>query len=166
MDAIVFSTTGLVHLVAASLALLTGAGVLLLPKATALHKRVGYVYFAAMLVMLTTSFMLYQLFGSFGMFHWLAVISSVTLLSGMIPVWFRRRIPNWPAWHFSFMYWSVVGLYCAFAAEVFVRVPASPFFAMVGIGSALVGGIGSYFFRRKKGEWAERYAGLSAPAPK
>ena len=165
VENLVFSDTGLVHLVAACVALISGALVLFLPKATRLHIRIGYVYFAAMLVMLVTSFSLYHLFGSFGMFHWLAVVSSVTLLAGMIPVWFRRSIPNWAAWHFSFMYWSVVGLYCAFAAETFVRLPQSPFFAMVGIGSGLVGGIGAYFFRKNKDVWEAQYAARHVANP-
>ena len=35
--------------------------------------------------------------------------------------------------HFSFMYWSVRGLYAAFAAEVLTRIPEANFFGMVGI---------------------------------
>ena len=161
MENIIFSDTGLVHLVSAVVALLTGAAVLFLPKATPLHKRVGYVYAAAMTVLLVTSFLLYHLFGSFGMFHVLAVVSAVTLLSGMIPVWFRSRIPNWAAYHFSFMYWSMVGLYAAFVAETAVRIPDTPFFAMVGVGTFVVMLAGSIGFLRKKAAWEARF-GASA----
>ena len=153
MENIIFSNTGLVHLIFACVAMLAGAGVLFLPKATQLHKRVGYVYFAAMLIMLVTSFFLYHLFGSFGIFHVLAVVSSVTLLAGMIPVWFRSRIPDWPAWHFSFMYWSIIGLYAAFVAETAVRIPDTPFFAMVGIGTFVVMTAGAIGFRYYKDRW-------------
>lgn len=162
MENIIFSNTGLVHLIAASVAMPAGAGVLFLPKATRLHKRVGYVYVAAMLILLVTSFFLYHLFGSFGIFHVLAVVSSVTLLAGMLPVWFRSRIPDWPAWHFSFMYWSVVGLYAAFVAETAVRIPDTPFFAMVGIGTFAVMTAGNIGFRWYKATWEARYGSVTA----
>ena len=143
-------------------AMLAGAGVFFLPKATLRHKRVGYVYFVAMLVMLVTTFFLYHLFGSFGIFHVLAVVSSVTLLAGMIPVWSRACIPDWAAYHFSFMYWSVVGLYAAFVAETAVRIPDTPFFAMVGIGTFVVMTAGNIGFRWYKATWEARYGSVTA----
>ena len=107
----------------AVVALVTGAWALYLPKRSRAHKRVGYAYAGAMAIMLITAFQIYALFGSFGVFHWLAVISSITLVGGMVPVLLRWPAGNFLTYHFSFMYWSVVGLYMAFFGELAARLP-------------------------------------------
>ena len=108
-----------------------------------------------MVVVVATAFMIYRLFGGWGIFHWAAVVSGLTLLAGMIPVLLRKPENNWLGLHFDFMYCSVMGLYGAYAAEILVRIPKSPFFGMVGIGTSMVmitGGIYFYFARHK---WEE-----------
>ncbi len=108
-----------------------------------------------------TSFMIYRLHGKFGVLHWFAIISSIVLIGGILPMIFKKP-KNYFSYHFSFMYWSVIGLYCAFAAEMLTRMPiwldlkeniAVIFYAMVGIATALVGGIGSIYFRKYKQKW-------------
>lgn len=49
------------------------------PNGTRSHLRPGYVYTAAMTGRLFTAFMIYHLRGRFGLFHWLAVVSSLRL---------------------------------------------------------------------------------------
>lgn len=157
------STIGVIHFVASIFALVSGTYVLGALKGKRVHKQVGYVYSVSMFVVLLTSFMIYRLHGTFGILHVFAVISSVTLFAGMVPVLLKRPA-NYLTMHFSFMYWSVIGLYCAFSAEVFTRIPlvyeldanvVGIFYAMVGIASALVGGIGSIYFKKYKTRWID-----------
>jgi hypothetical protein len=112
----------------------------------------GYFYVASMVVLLVTAFMLYNLFGKWGIFHYFAVISSVTLALGMIPIFLRNQIKNWAYLHFSFMYWSVMGLYGAFVSEMMTRIPETPLYNMVAVatgGVMLIGGIVFRFFKPK-----------------
>jgi len=115
-------TVGLIHFVASIVALITGAIVLLKVKGTRSHLRYGYAYCIAMIVTLTSSFMIYRLYGRFGVFHYLAILSGFTLIKGMLPMLKGNKEKNSVNQHFKSMYWSVVGLYAAFAAELFVRV--------------------------------------------
>ena len=155
------SAVGLVHFISSLLALLFGTLVLAKTKGTIMHKRLGYAYSVAMFLVLTTSFMIYRLHGSFGILHWFAVVSSLTLLLGMVPM-FIKKPQQYLQLHLSFMYWSVIGLYCAFFAEVLTRIPflldidkntAVIFYALVGIATAIVGGLGSRYFKKYKNAW-------------
>lgn len=159
-------TIGIVHFASSIIALITGTMVLLYTKGTITHKRIGYVYTFSMLVVLVTSFFLYNLHGTFGILHWLAVLSSISLLAGMLPILFKYP-KDYISYHFSFMYWSVIGLYCAFAAETFTRIPFylelgenlfPVFYSLVGISAAIVGGIGSFYFRKYKELWFNRFS--------
>ena len=64
------------------------------------------------------------------------------------------------------MYWSVIGLYGAFMAETFVRlpeiviesgIPNAMFYNMTGIAVAVVMGVGTYFFIKLKPRWEESF---------
>ena len=121
------NSIGIGHLIASILALIAGSSVLKNPKGTKTHKQIGYIYTVAMSIVLISSFMIYRLHGTFGI-----------------------------------MYWSVIGLYCAFFAEVLTRIPfilevedniAVIFYAMVGVATAIVASIGSFYFRRFKKKW-------------
>ncbi|MFN4233675.1 MAG: hypothetical protein ACK4IK_02590 [Bacteroidia bacterium] len=156
------SETGLVHFIASVFALLLGTLVLVLPKGTLKHKIIGRLYALTMLVVLTTAFMTYRLFGTWGIFHWTAVISSVTLICGLMPILTRRPAKNHISLHFIFMYWSVMGVYGAFVSETLVRmpkvviesgIPNNVFYQMTGIGTAIVMGLGVYFFLKLKPKW-------------
>jgi len=109
----------------------------------------------------STAFALYHLFGTWGIFHWTALISLGTLFLGMIPMW-RRRPVGYLRLHLSFMYWSAMGLYAAAVSETLVRFPELAqwmgitrgwFYALVGMGTAAVMGIGAVFFVRKLPDW-------------
>ena len=156
--AIYHDTTGLIHLLTASIALLTGTMILFGRKGSRQHVRIGYIYTVSMVVMLATAFALYHLFGSFGIFHVLAVVSTITLAGGMLPFYVWGKTTKAMQFHFSFMYWSVIGLYAAFAAETLVRLQLVPFFWMVGAASGAVAMVGSIFFRKYKEHWSEVYA--------
>lgn len=164
--ALTHSTVGFVHLIAAGLALAAGTVVMFLPKGGAIHHRLGYVYVLAMTVMLVTAFQIYALFGTFGVFHWLAVVSSVTLAGGMLPLFLRRPTHSYLLYHLSFMYWSVVGLYMAFFGEMAARLPAllnvsgdrtTTLLGAVIISGVIFGIAAQVVWRRKKKEWSARY---------
>jgi uncharacterized membrane protein len=144
------SDTGLIHFTASIFALLFGTFIIVLNKGTTKHKIIGRLYALTMLVVLITAFMTYRLFGTWGIFHWTAVISSLTLICGLEPILTKRPINNYKSLHFSFMYWSIMGVYGAFVSETLVRmpkvviesgIPNTVFYNMTGIGAALVMGL-------------------------
>lgn len=163
INTIISDNTGLVHLILSIVALIAGTLVLLKTKGTKTHKRIGYVYAVSMMGLIITAFMLYHLYGKFGIFHWMAVVSLFTLSAGMIPILTKQPAIGYISMHYNFMYWSVIGLYCAFAAETLVRlpkvviidgVPATMFYKMIGVAIAIVMFFGVLFFIRKKEQWA------------
>ena len=160
---IIHSTTGLVHLAAACLAMILGALVLSVRKGTLWHRRAGYGYVSAMLLVNLTAFMIYHLWGRFAIFHWFALLSALTLMAGMLPVWLMKSREKAIGLHLSFMYWSVVGLYAAFVSEVLVRWPHPMLkgnFALAvngGVGLVMItGGIAFALWRRK---WEQEAGG-------
>ncbi len=141
------------HLLSSILALIFGTMVVVMKKGDRRHVRMGYLYFTNMVVLLATSFLMYRLFGRFGLFHWAAVAATIVLAIGMIPIWLKRPRNRWRFLHFNFMYWSVVALYEAFASELLTRIPESPFFRMVGVASGGVLVIGFIIFFKYKAKW-------------
>lgn len=165
-DHIISDNTGLIHLIVSIIALLTGTLNLILVKGSALHKRIGRVYAISMIVLLVTAFMMYNLFGTWGIFHWTAVISTLTLICGLFPILTKRPKNNYVSLHFCFMYWSVIGLYGAFVSELFVRlpkkviesgIPNSAFYIMMNIGIFLTMGFGAFFFIKQKSKWDKQF---------
>jgi uncharacterized membrane protein len=153
MQNIINNEIGLIHFLASVSALVFGSAVLLMTKGSKTHIRMGYCYVVSMVVLLVTAFMLFNLFGKWGIFHYFAVIGSVTLALGMIPIFLRNHIRNWAYLHFSFMYWSVIGLYGAFVSEMMTRIPEVPFYNMVGFATAGVMLAGGIVFGFNKSKW-------------
>ncbi len=123
MDKLIGDNFGLTHLISGVFALIFGGLVILMKKGTKIHKRVGYFYVFSMTVLILSSFGIYRLFGKFGLFHYLSLVSTFSLVAGMLPMFKKIKTPKDYETHFKRMYWSVVGLYAAFAAESFVRIP-------------------------------------------
>jgi len=157
-------TIGWVHTLAAILALITGSIILAKAKGTLQHKRTGRVYGISMLIVCATSFLIYRVHGTFGILHIFAVISTITLILGMLPLYLKRHDNSIVA-HLSWMYWSVIGLYAAFAAETFTRLPMllpikntfGIFYVLVGISAGLVTLFGSRYFKKKKKVWEAQF---------
>jgi uncharacterized membrane protein len=151
---------GWIHTLAAIMALLTGSMILAKTKGTPLHKQTGRVYGISMLIVCITAFMIYRVHNTIGILHFFAFVSTITLFLGMLPM-YVNGYKNPIMAHLSWMYWSVIGLYCAFAAEIFTRLPIilnientyGIFYALVGISAGIVGMIGSRFFKKKKKVW-------------
>lgn len=166
MENIVSGTIGLIHLITSIIALITGLFVLTTTKGTKTHKQIGYLYSISMILVNLSAFLIYNLYGKFGIFHWFAVISCLTLFAGLYPV-LTKKSKNYILTHFCFMYWSVVGLYCAFMAEIFSRLPdiiltetGKPmiaFYKGVGIGIGVVLTIAVIFFIKYKPKWTKKY---------
>ncbi len=120
---------GQLHLASAIVALAAGGWVVLRPKGTATHRRIGWVYAASMLVLNVTALMIYRLTGTFGPFHIAAIFSLATLVAGIIPAWRRRPVEKWLEQHYYWMAYSYLGLLAATVAETATRVPAIRSFA-------------------------------------
>ena len=123
MNTLTGSLAGQIHLISGTVALIFGGAVLIAKKGTKIHRKVGYLYVLSMAILIISSFFVYRLFGKFGPFHVLSLVSTFSLLAGMIPMLKKVRTPKDFETHFKRMYWSVAGLYAAFAAESFVRIP-------------------------------------------
>ena len=137
---------GLAHLIVAVAALVAGTVVVLTTKGTRRHVISGRVYLLTMLAVNASAFMIYELYSGFGLFHWAATFSLITVLAGYVSA--RRRNPGWKIRHAYFMSGSYVGLLAALAAELLTRTPWMPFLWAVGVASAFVMVIGLYVMFR------------------
>lgn len=148
LDQIIHSNIGWFHFVTAVLAMITGSIVLLNKKGTIFHKRIGYIYVTSMLLLNVSSFFIMS-FGSFSLFHFFAIVSLVSVFGGMLPT--IKKGKNWFGYHFYFMNWSVVGLFCAFWAEVGTRFVDNmkDFWWMVALATFITAFIGSRIINRE-----------------
>lgn len=145
------SSLGIIHMVFGIVALLSGLGVVLLKKGTRWHRTLGHLFLTSMLSLNVTALFIYNLFGKFGPFHWLAISSLLTLTGGIIPVFTRRPKGRWLEQHAIFMNFAYIGLVAATAAEITSRIPAleENFGWVVGLTSAVIIGIGAAILFRK-----------------
>ena len=163
MNTLTSGLTGTFHLIVSIIAMISGMMVLCRPKGTKGHKQVGYIYVIAMLLVNLTAFLIYRLFGGFGIFHFFAIVSLLTLLAGMYPI--LKRKGQYLFRHFNYMYCSVVGLYCAFCAEVLARVPLlidiqnswELFSLLVGVSIFVVMLIATLIFKKYKPIWKNQF---------
>ena len=128
------SILGQLHFASAVLAMLSGAAVLLLRgKGGRRHRQLGWLYAVAMLTVNITALMIYRLFGGFGPFHVMALISLTGILFGLSAGRTSRnarmaqathRRAAYAERHYRWMTWSYVGLIAAFASELITRLPA------------------------------------------
>lgn len=118
------STLGLIHTVFGLVALAAGTAVVFLPKGGRWHRTLGHVYLTNMIALNASGLFIYDLFGHFGPFHWMALASLLTLLLGMVPVFTRRPRGRWLELHAGFILGSYVGLIAATASEVTSRLPS------------------------------------------
>lgn len=150
------SDLGILHTIFASFALIFGTIVLFIQKGNKRHKQIGYAYVASMLLVNFSSFGLQWLFKGFGFFHIMALVSLATIALGLIPMYLKK--PSALEFHKASMYYSVLGLYAAFFAEVGVRIPyfrTNMWFWIVVFGTMfLTFFIGGSFFKRKYKNWA------------
>ena len=157
MENIVGDEIGLVHLISSCFALIFGTYILIAKKGTKRHIKIGYLYVISMGILILTAFMIYRLFNGWGIFHYTTLLSLISIILGMVPIWTKKPKDNWKYLHFTFMYWSVIGLYAAFAAEILTRIPKTPFFGMVGIATGLIMLVGGIVFGMNKAKWIKTF---------
>lgn len=137
---------GLIHVLAALVAIGAGAVVVCMPKGTRRHRWTGRFYLGSMLIMNLTALANYELYGRFGPFHWMVLVSLLTLAGGYAAA--RRRAPGWTLRHGYLMGGSYVGLMAAAVAEVVSRVPGWPFGPSVTISSLVTIALGLWILFR------------------
>lgn len=82
------------HVTTSSLALCLGALVFLLPKGTALHRKIGYGYVAAMMLAAGSGFFLHGFNGGWSFFHALSAFTLLNLALGLYTIQRARRTGN------------------------------------------------------------------------
>jgi len=122
---LIHSGIGFFHTIVAVLAMVFGSIVLLNPKGTQKHRKLGYAYVMCMALMIISSFGMYN-FGGFSLFHAFSIVSTLTLVAGIYPA--IKRTKGWYGKHYYFMSWSVIGLYGAFWAEIGTRLLEMQYF--------------------------------------
>lgn len=157
MYSFVNSSLGWFHLAASVVAMVTGAYILFATKGTKTHKKIGYIYVLSMVLVCGSALGIYNLTGSFGMFHILAFLGFGTLIAGMAPLLVKGIQKEFRVFHLWFMYYSVLGLYAAFASELSVRIPEKPFYTMVGIASGSIFLLGTVFIFWKEKVWSRYF---------
>src|SRR5262249_51078971 len=100
---------GVVHTFLGAVSLILGGLIFLRTKGTRAHVRVGWVYFGSIVSVNVSSLFIYQLTGTFNVFHVMAIVSLVMTVSGVLQVRFRSRLRNWLRRHYQYMSWSYVG---------------------------------------------------------
>ncbi len=125
-------------------ALLSGAWNLVAQKGTGRHRLVGWIYAVSMTGLIGTSFFVYELFGGFGPFHVMSLVSGGTLaLALYAPL---RRHNNWVEHHYMWITWSYVGLLMATGSHLFAYGPSGwPFWARAVLYWGLPCGVGAAF---------------------
>jgi uncharacterized membrane protein len=159
---------GPVHVAFGICALVLGLGVVWRRKGTPVHRTLGHLYLASMIGLNATALSIYELFGGFGPFHVLALVSLLTLGCGVVPAITRRPRLSWFEVHAYFMSWSYVGLLAATGAEVAVRIPGANFAAAVLGASVLVTALGALTIHGRSSALirrALRSAGVQARHP-
>ena len=111
------------HVAFGVIALALGLVIFRITKGSQLHRVLGYLYVAAMLGLNLTALMIYRVFGTFGPFHVLALISLAAVGAGLLPAYYKRPPGKWLRRHYEGIGWSYVGLLAATAAEIAVRLP-------------------------------------------
>ena len=126
------------HIVAAVSALLAGAAVLLRPKGTRTHRRIGTIYVVALVLVNVAALSLHRE-NAFGTFHALALASLVTIAVGLSPLLLGKRSEVVVATHAYCMTWSYAGLLAAGCGQLAVAVgqDLSGWVVPVVIGSVL-----------------------------
>lgn len=117
------SAIGTAHVVMGSVALVSGAFVLISPKGTPQHRRLGGIYGAAILAINGTALSMYDLTGRPNVFHIIALLNLATLTLGMLAMrrWRRTREITDLLTHQRRMTMNYVGLWIAFVTELLVN---------------------------------------------
>ena len=110
------------HIISATISIITGAIVIFSKKGHLLHKKMGVVYFYAMLVNNIFALFIYNARGKMFFPHWLAIIILVTIIPGYFVTRYKQ-----------FRYWLPIHIFCQIFSyylliggavnEVFLHIP-------------------------------------------
>ena len=114
---------GILHIVCSILALPLGAVILLRPKGTQSHIRLGWAYLICMICVNGFGLCVYHLTGGFNVFHLLAILNLTIIGIAILHIIYRRRMRNWLWRHYQYMSWSYVALLGGAINEAMVRIP-------------------------------------------
>ena len=118
----IHSTVGGVHVVSALIGLITGAFILITKKGTTIHKRTGYVFAVALLIVNISALFIYDFNeGKASVFHYLIPVSLLFLMYGLYPMLIKSEKKNRLNRHIIGMNGAALGLWAAGATEYFVR---------------------------------------------
>jgi uncharacterized membrane protein len=157
------SKLGWVHMTFAIAAMLVGAAVVLRDKGSFAHRVTGWIYVSCMVGLNATALMIYRLFGHFGPFHVLALISLGTVVAGVSVAIFRPK--GWLSIHYKAMSWSYIGLIAAAASEAGTRIRIFHFWWAVLIATGSIVGIGALIIKRTEKIIATKYRHFAEPVP-
>ncbi|WP_349354359.1 DUF2306 domain-containing protein [Gracilimonas sp. BCB1] len=107
------------HTLMGAIALLSGAFNLVTTKGTKTHRIMGWTYVLSMGALIITSFAIFDLFGGFGPFHVMSMISGVTIALAVYFPLRRHKHKNWLEHHYMWISWSYVGLLMATGSHLF-----------------------------------------------
>jgi uncharacterized membrane protein len=108
-----------VHTAFGLIALAAGALNLVSQKGTPRHRLIGWIYAGSMAGLIGTSFAIFELFGGFGPFHAMSLVSGGTLALALYFPMRRSRYDNWLEHHYMWITWSYVGLVMATGSHLF-----------------------------------------------
>lgn len=157
-----YPMVSLLHIGFAVVAILTGCIVLLRVKGTRVHRRLGFLYFASMVILNVSSFFIFSLTGEASPFHALAAFSLLTVLIGYAAAAWRTPRGGWLELHQQFMAWSYIGLLAAAAAEAAVRIPETRFWWAVAAASFTVIAAGGIVLATRLPGLRARYGSLAS----
>jgi len=141
----------LIHTLASITALITGGMIFFNNKGTGLHRKIGYIYASSMVIVLVTSFFIFQLFDGFGVYHACSIVSGITLMIGLYFPLFKRSFPKWVEHHMVWMSYSYIGLVMAGGSHLFPIFPEWPVSLRMFLFWGLPYILGTFFvFRNKK----------------
>lgn len=118
-------------------------------KGTRRHRLVGWIYVGAMVLLILTSFTIFELTGGFGSYHVMSIVSGGTLALAIYFPLRRRHHGGWMEHHYFWIAYSYVGLVMATGSHFFQYGPLGwPFWARallywglpLAVGSALIFG--------------------------
>lgn len=139
----------IVHTLFSTIALLSGV-IFLIPKGTANHKKIGYLYVFSMIVSLITSFGLFNLWNRFGVYHALSLVSFMTLAIALyFPILGRGR-KKWAEHHLLWMGYSYIGLVMAAGSHLFSVFQEWPSWLRIGLFWVLPYALGTIIIVQKK----------------
>jgi len=133
---------GYIHSFAAATAVLGGAAVLARPKGTRAHVLAGRLYLWSMVALNISALGIYRITGSFGPFHFGALLSLATVAAGVLLL--RSSKVGGVHGHAYCMLWSYLGLLAAAVSEFATHVlywPASSGVIGTSLAVFVVGGV-------------------------